>query len=112
MEPLPDVLVKEHLEQCNYKVCGYWDEQDKYYETVTLPRELGAELVSSSIGVSHKERFLKLKFLLTASTFEPKTASDENIQTIGELELVYDENLKFIDERWFLNTDSPMIQIN
>ncbi|BAY39019.1 hypothetical protein NIES2111_33690 [Nostoc sp. NIES-2111] len=107
-----NLLVKEHLEQCDYKVSGYWDEQDKYYETVTLPYEIDAELISSSIGVSHRERFLKLKFLLTASSFEPKTASDENIQKIGELELVYDESLKFIDERWLLNIDLPMIQIN
>lgn len=107
-----NLLVKKHLEQCDYKVCGYWDEEDKYYETVTLPHELDAELTSSSIGVSHRERFLKLKFLLTASSFEPKTASDENIQKIGELELVYDESLKFIDERWLLNIDLPMIQIN
>nr|WP_322790693.1 hypothetical protein [Brasilonema sennae] len=27
-----NTLVKEHLCLCDYKVSGYWDEQDKYYE--------------------------------------------------------------------------------
>lgn len=39
-------------------MCGYWDEQNEYYEKITLPRTLEAELVSSLIGVTHKERFL------------------------------------------------------
>jgi hypothetical protein len=53
-----NALVKQHLELSDYKICGYWDEQDEYYETITLPRTLEAELVSSSIGITHKERFL------------------------------------------------------
>jgi hypothetical protein len=32
-----NVLVREHLEVCDYKVCGYWDEQDTYYEEIILP---------------------------------------------------------------------------
>jgi hypothetical protein len=39
-------LLQEHLELCDYKVCGYWDEQDKYYEIITLPRIFETELVS------------------------------------------------------------------
>ena len=27
-------LVTEHLELCDYKICGYWDEQDKFYEQI------------------------------------------------------------------------------
>lgn len=70
-------LVQEHLDQCDYKVCGYWDEQDEYYDKITLPRTLEAELVSSSIGVTHEERFLQLKFLLIADSVDnTKTASN------------------------------------
>ncbi|MDZ8082708.1 MAG: hypothetical protein RMX35_27050 [Nostoc sp. DcaGUA01] len=104
-----NLLVKEHLEQCNYQVCGYWDDQDEYYEKITLPSNLEAELVSSSIGVSQKERFLKLKFLLMASGDDTTQAPDNNTQKIGELVLIYDENLEFVDENWLLDIDAPML---
>lgn len=89
---------------------GYWDEQDKYYETITLPRSLKSELVSSSIGVTHKERFLELFFFLIAAdnaTFQ----LNNNFQKMGELILIYDKNLQFIDENWLLDIDSPMLDI-
>ncbi len=97
-------LVKKHLILSDYKICGYWDEQDKYYETITLPRILEAELVSSSIGVTYKERFLQLKFFLIASVVD-------GTQKLGELVLIYNENLEFIDENWLLDIDSPMLEI-
>ena len=93
-----NILVQEHLEQSDYKVCGYWDEQDKYYEKITLPRPLETELVSSSIGVTHTERFLQLKFSLRAFGTYAIQAQNNHTQKIGELVLVYDENLEFIDE--------------
>ncbi|NDJ21019.1 hypothetical protein GS682_05040 [Nostoc sp. B(2019)] len=113
-----NILVLEHLEQCDYKVCGYWDEQDEYYETITLPRDLDTELVSSYIGVTHKERFLQLKFLLMADTgnskfsFDAIQAPNNNTQKIGELVLIYNENLEFVDENWLLDIDSSMLEIS
>ena len=98
-----DALVKEHLEACSYKICGYWDEQNQYYEEIFLPKNMVAELVSSSIEVTHRERFLKLKFLLTVM-------ADSTIQKMGELLLVYDEALNFIDENWYLEIDSPLLK--
>ncbi|MDZ7956245.1 hypothetical protein [Nostoc sp. DedQUE09] len=29
-----NVIVQEHIDQCDYKVCGYWDEQDENYVTL------------------------------------------------------------------------------
>ncbi|MBG1268912.1 hypothetical protein [Nostoc sp. WHI] len=107
-----NILVQEHLNQCDYKVCGYWDEQDEYYEIITLPRILKAELVSSSIGVTHQERFLQLRFSLVASGADATQAQNNHTQKIGELVLVYDENLEFIDENWLLDIDSPMLEIS
>lgn len=104
-----NLLVQEHLEQCDYQVCGYWDEQDEYYEKITLPRTLEAELVSSSIGVTHEERFLQLKFLLIANAGDNMKTGSSNAQKLGELVLVYDENLEFIDENWLLDVDSPFL---
>ncbi|PHJ62933.1 hypothetical protein VF14_13250 [Nostoc linckia z18] len=104
-----NLLVQEHLDQCDYKVCGYWDEQDEYYEKITLPRTLEAELVSSSIGVTHEECFLQLKFLLIANAGDNMKTASSNAQKLGELVLVYDENLEFIDENWLLDVDSPFL---
>ncbi|MEH2147967.1 hypothetical protein [Nostoc sp.] len=99
-----NTLVKEHLELSDYKICGYWDEQDEYYETITLHRPLEAELVSSSIGVTYKEPFLQPKFFLIASAVD-------GTQKLGELVLIYNENLEFINENWLLDIDSPMLEI-
>ncbi|MEH2382819.1 MAG: hypothetical protein V7K27_28695 [Nostoc sp.] len=107
-----NILVQEHLNQGDYKVCGYWDEQDEYYETITLPRILDAELVSSSIGVTHQKRFLQLKFSLIADGADATQAQNNHTQKIGELVLVYDVNLEFLDENWLLDVDSPMLEIS
>ncbi|MDM9581906.1 hypothetical protein [Nostoc sp. GT001] len=104
-------LVKKHLELSDYKICGYWDEQDKYYETIILPRILKAELVSSSIGVTYKERFLQLKFFLIAFAVDDTQVASNNPQKLGELVLIYNENLEFIDENWLLDIDSSMLEI-
>jgi hypothetical protein len=105
-----EILVKDHLEQCDYKICGYWDEQDEYYETITLPRNLKAELISSSIGITHKDRFVQLKFWLMA-TVDATFKLSNNFQKMGELTLIYDENMDFVDETWLLDMDSPLLEI-
>ncbi|MEM1172409.1 MAG: hypothetical protein AAGJ08_25855 [Cyanobacteria bacterium P01_H01_bin.35] len=93
-----ETLVTEHLELCDYKICGYWDEEDKFYEEIILPRSLSAELVSNSIGVTKKKRWIKLKFILKANNIAA--------QNLGELTIIYDENLQFLDENWQINIDS------
>jgi hypothetical protein len=105
-----NALVTEHLELCDYKVCGYWDEQDKFYEEITLPRSLSAELVSSSIGVTGRKRWIQLKFVLKADRNTAEDSLHHNlIQNLGELTIIYDENLQFVDENWQINMDSPLI---
>ena len=98
-------MITEHLELCDYKVYGYWDENDKFYEEITLPRPLRTELVSSSIGVTYRERWIHLKFVLKAD----RIAS--NSQMIGELILIYDENLEFVDENWHIDINSPFVVV-
>ncbi len=105
-----NVLVTEHLESCNYKICGYWDEQDAFYEEITLPRSLSAELVGTSIGITDRNRWIKLKFILKADRIVHEDWSNANSrQNLGELTIIYDENLQFIDENWQINIDSPAI---
>jgi hypothetical protein len=103
-------LVAEHLEACEYKVCGYWDEQDIDYEEIISPSTLESELVSSSIGFPGKERFLQLKFFLNA----PVDTSDKlshKTEKIGEMVLIYNSNLEFLDENWVLDVGSPLLEL-
>ena len=103
-------LVAEHLELCDYKVCGYWDEQDEFYEEIILPRSLSADLVSSSIGVTGRKRWIQLKFVLQADRVNSEDSSHPNSrENLGELTIIYDENLQFVDENWQINIDSPFI---
>ncbi len=101
-------LVKKHLELCNYKVSGYWDEKDEFYEEITLPRSLSAELISSSIGVTGEERWIKLKFVLTSGN----STAEGNPKKLGELILIFNENLHFIDENWQIEVDSSLVMTN
>jgi hypothetical protein len=105
-----NALVTEHLELCDYKICGYWDEQDEFYEEITLPRSLSTELVSSSIGVTGKKRWIKLKFALKAERSAAEDSLNDNAtKDFGELTIIYDENLQFMDENWQINMDYPLI---
>ena len=111
-----DALIREHLEACAYKITGYWDDRDNYHEEIILPSTLAADLVSSSIGFKHKERFLQLKFNLNTTVAGGASLKGNRLShrshKIGELVLIYNENLEFIDESWVLDIDSPALKIN
>ncbi len=100
------ILVKEHLELSDYKIDGYWDDQDEYYEEIILPRTLETRLISSSVGIANNKRFLQMRFSL--STYNEKTSTSD---TFGELLLIYNEDLEFIDENWYLDIRSPFIEV-
>ncbi|MUG98879.1 hypothetical protein F7734_43945 [Scytonema sp. UIC 10036] len=105
-----NALVREHLNACNYTVCGYWDEEDTYYEEIILPHNLELELSSSSIGFTDKERFLKLKFILNAPVDASNNLSHK-LQKIGEIVLIFNESLEFLDEHWVLDVHSPLLEL-
>jgi len=106
-------LVREHLEDCDYKISGYWDENE-YYEEIAFVGYPNAELVSSSLGITVGENdnshWIKLKFLLKADTSVDldKPVSDFE-KRIGELTLIFDSNLEFIDENWLIDVKSPFV---
>lgn len=93
-----NALIKEHLNLCNYKIYGCWDENDNYYEGIILPSNLDTELISSSIGMSLNQKFIQLKFII-------KNRINDNHIRIGELTLIYDDNLEFINESLCLDTE-------
>jgi hypothetical protein len=102
-----NALATEHLELCNYTICGYWDEQDKFYEEITLPHTLSAELASSSLGMTDQNRWIKLKFILKTEGIDFETIPTyEREQKIGILELIYNENMEFVDEKWQIDINA------
>ena len=72
-----------------------------------------AELVTSSLGItvgSDNSHWLKFKFLLLADTSADsgKLVSDVE-KRIGELVLIFDSNLEFVDENWLIDVKSPFV---
>ncbi len=72
-----------------------------------LPSPLSAELASSSIGFTGRQRWIQLKFDLKADTQDRLNYQEP--QKIGELTLTYNENLEFLDENWRLDVSSPLL---
>ncbi|TAE03776.1 MAG: hypothetical protein EAZ98_00145, partial [Oscillatoriales cyanobacterium] len=63
-------LIKKHLESCNYKIRGYWDN-NKFYEEIAFIHPICAELIGRSLGTNiinnhPSSHWIKLKFLLKA----------------------------------------------
>ncbi|NJK67277.1 MAG: hypothetical protein HC941_12680 [Microcoleus sp. SU_5_3] len=66
-----DRLATQHLESCNYKIRGYWDSNNKFYEEIALTNPIYAELIGRSLGTNitnnhPTSHWIKLKFLLKA----------------------------------------------
>ncbi|MGI0498882.1 hypothetical protein ACOKW7_11935 [Limnospira platensis CENA597] len=98
-------LVLEHLALCDYQISGYWDEGDRFYESILLPRPLLPQLISSGLIFNGDKRRIQLKFNLNIETATPPIS-------IAQLMLVYDENLEFIDENWQIDLKSELIQVH
>ena len=105
--------MREHLEDCDYTISGYWDENE-FYQKITFVCSISAELVSSSLGITVGEpdnsHWLKFKFLLLAdiSAESGKPVSDVE-KRIGGSVLVFDSNLEFVDENWVIDVKSPFV---
>jgi hypothetical protein len=111
-----DRIATQHLESCNYKIRGYWDSNNKFYEEIALIHPICVELIGRSIGTNltnnhPTSHWIKLKFLLKAdrSAGENNLVSDEGDDEIGELTLILNANLKVIDENWSIDLESPFI---
>lgn len=89
---------------CNYQISGYWDECDRLYEEIILPRPLSPKIISSGVIFNADERRIQLKFTLNIETATPPIS-------IAQLMLVYDENLEFIDENWQIDLNSELITV-
>jgi len=109
-------LATKHLESCNYKIRGYWDSSNKFYEEIAFIQPICVKLVSRSIGTNiinnhSSSDWIKLKFLLKAdlSAGDNQPVSDDGDDEIGELTLILDTNLKVIDENWLIDVESQFV---
>ena len=109
-------IVNKHLEYCNYKIHGYWDSENVFYEEIAIANPICVELISRSVGTTlinnyPSSHWIKLKFLLKAnlSAVENNLGTDEDDAEIGELTLILDTNLKVVDENWLLDVESPFL---
>lgn len=107
-------LVNNHLKACKYKVIGYQDGDD-FYEEIEFITPIDAKLISSSLGITSEEllgsRWMTLNFLLKATKYPHKNESieSEEIEEIGELTLIFDSEMKCIDENWLIYIHSLFV---
>jgi hypothetical protein len=101
-------LVTEHLKCCDYKLNGYWHE-DEFYEEVTFVVPLRPELTRSALGKTHvahqNHRWIQLQFILTLDI----STSEDEIEAVGELTLILDSDQRIIDENWWIDVGSPYV---
>ncbi|KAM3097897.1 hypothetical protein ACKFKG_07345 [Phormidesmis sp. 146-35] len=99
----PNQIAHQHLQDCQAEIHGYWDENDRPYETIRFKQLPTPQLISSSLGVTPNQtetaHWLQLRYLLLVPTGLP----------VGELLLVLDDSLEVIDENWVIDVHSPHV---
>ncbi|MGF1493833.1 MAG: hypothetical protein ACFBSC_15540 [Microcoleaceae cyanobacterium] len=110
-------IAVQHLQACNSKINGYWDE-DEFYEAISFTQPLQPQLMSSSWEISshnsQNPHWLRLKFSLLINFPSNADPSDSNTikTTVGDLILILDENLEVIDENWLIDVHSSYVLAN
>lgn len=94
-------LAREHLATCQYRLEGYWDD-DEFYDQIILNPLLDVALESSAlkaIANGYQTAYLiNLNFILS-----------QNDEAIGELSLIFNSKMEFIDENWSIDVDSSFV---
>jgi hypothetical protein len=100
----PTTIATQHIEACNAEINGYWDEDDRFYETIRFSQSPTPEVISSSLGVTPSHNggipWLNFKYAL-------KIPGSES--PIGELSLILNDSLEVIDENWLIDIRSPHV---
>ena len=100
----PCEVARSHLVACDFEIQGYWDEDDRSYDSVRFAIAPQPELISRSLGMSSSaaSRWLQLKYELTIVDSGMR-------QSIGELLLILNEDLEVVDENWLIDLRSPYV---
>ena len=107
-------LLKKYLEKSNYQVQGY-SERDCSYQNITFITKLKAKLISATLGYTREQdknhQWVKFNFLLKAEPqgYLSSKKMEEDKKEIGEVTLIFNENLEFIEENWLIDVDSPFV---
>ena len=109
----PETLALAHIEECENKIRGYWHGSE-HYEEIYFTSPLRAELESISVknrrSVPHHVHSVKMSFLLFGQSVSSHAMlNDDDDDEIGELTLVFNSKMEFIDENWIIDVDSPFI---
>jgi hypothetical protein len=100
----PIAIAHQHIQACKAEIHGYWDEEDKFYETIGFSQPIEPELVSSSLGITPDHNgdspWLNLRYSLKLKDSEV---------SVGELSLILSDTLEVIDENWLIDTYSPQV---
>ena len=110
----PSQFASHHLQSCQAKINGYWDEDDQFYEEVRFTQLPIPQLLNISLGFTPKEtgniNWLQLKYSLTIPpSADSVTLNPSPATTIGELSLILDDRLEVIDENWLIDIRSPYV---
>ncbi len=100
----PSVIAHHHLQACKSQLNGYWDEDDRFHDTIRFSQPIIPKLLSSSLGItpdrSGDTPWLKFSYALTILDSEV---------SIGELNLILNDSLEVIDENWLIDIRSPYV---
>jgi hypothetical protein len=100
----PLAIATQHIQACNAEINGYWDDTDRFHETICFSQTPTPALINSSFGVTPDHiggtPWLNLKYSLNIN------GSDN---AIGELILILNDNLEIIDENWVIDLHSPHV---
>ena len=110
----PNQIADHHLQICQAEINGYWDENDRFYQTIRFTQLPTPELISSSLGLTTKEtgntNWLQLRYSLTIpSSIDATALHQSSATTIGELSLILDDSLEVTDENWLIDIRSPYV---
>ena len=108
-----DTIFTEHLEKCGYKIHGYWHENE-YYDEISFLGSIRGALTSASLGITKSEQrdqnWIQLKFSISSDTKTIRDRSSGDYKTrIGEVTLIFDSRMEFLDEKWLINIKSPFV---
>ena len=105
-------LAMPHIQDCQCKLKGYYSVDDRFYEEIVFNYPLDVQLEHFSIGEASDDgsRWMKLKYILKVDKLTHGIQLDEDDDDeIGEFSLIFDPNLNFVDEYWFIDVNSPFI---
>lgn len=122
----PETLALAHIEEwspkltlARNKIRGYW-HGNEHYEEIFFTSPLRAELESISVksrrSVPQDVRSVKMSFLLFGGPIVSESISvdddydeDDDDDEVGELTLVFNSKMEFVDENWIIDVESPFV---